>query len=466
MKCSVRLVGVPLFSALLLCIPVSRLSAMALVPSAQSCTGKITLPPERIVDMSSEELLSLADDVVPSGESMAAELDRYQLSLKAFDHAREVPLILDGQVTNSILLLDSKRTEEHTWLVLFSALPDAVRTELRHQGIDLQWNGFILRVNDADASTPVRLALLGDHTGEYVFDAQQGRFKSLNLTGVSAAASSGCLECIKGIITSIACESIALGISCDTVVGCLGATLDLVLRATVQLITKEPCFNGSLVQCTGKCLVPISITPASNARLSPGVTTTVSAVIGGSVKQLGAWLVIVPKGGVPLPPLLALGARNPRTVNWKNPATGTYDIYAGNIPLPTSPLLFGSSVSSNVVVGTPPPSLATCYLDPTCHSGDRHQARDIVTNQCVPVTSCSGIWKCQGGAQGGSCGGGTQDCTFSPGCPQGVQDCFRGNCVSLSTCADRIKFQGYAVNPTLNQCSCDGRPPAAGPSCP
>jgi hypothetical protein len=106
-----------------------------------------------------------------------------------------------------------------------------------------------------------------------------------------------------------------------------------------------------------------------------------------------------------------------------------------------------------------------CYVDTACSAGNQQRARDSGSGLCVNIASCTAIWKCSAGPVTGNCGGGSQDCTFSPGCGEAVQDCFNGFCTSLSTCRDRIKYQGYSFNPTANQCSCSGNPPAAGPAC-
>lgn len=107
-----------------------------------------------------------------------------------------------------------------------------------------------------------------------------------------------------------------------------------------------------------------------------------------------------------------------------------------------------------------------CYVDTTCTAGNKFYARDSGSGQCVDTrTSCTELWKCPSGPTLRSCGGGAQDCTFSPGCSEAVQDCFYGGCTNIGICNDRIKFQGYSFTPTANQCSCQGGPPAAGPSC-
>lgn len=105
-----------------------------------------------------------------------------------------------------------------------------------------------------------------------------------------------------------------------------------------------------------------------------------------------------------------------------------------------------------------------CYIDNSCSGGVRRHD----TNECVPygeatdyIEYCTEIWKCANGPVTGSCGGGTQDCQLSPGCGSRVQTCFYGGCTSLATCNDRIK-NGHSWDPTENQCTCVGNPPAAG----
>jgi len=106
-----------------------------------------------------------------------------------------------------------------------------------------------------------------------------------------------------------------------------------------------------------------------------------------------------------------------------------------------------------------------CYVDTACSAGNQQRVRDSGSGLCVNISSCAAIWKCSAGPVTGNCGGGSQDCTFSPGCGEAVQDCFNGFCTSLSTCRDRIKYQGYSFTPTANQCSCAGNPPPADPAC-
>ena len=94
-----------------------------------------------------------------------------------------------------------------------------------------------------------------------------------------------------------------------------------------------------------------------------------------------------------------------------------------------------------------------CYMDVACYGGNLYKARDQSSGQCVDVTNCSQLWKCSQGPVSG-CGGGSQDCTFSPGCSNGTQTCYAGMCTSISSCNDRIKFTTYAYTPDLNQCDC------------
>jgi len=106
-----------------------------------------------------------------------------------------------------------------------------------------------------------------------------------------------------------------------------------------------------------------------------------------------------------------------------------------------------------------------CYIDVACSGGSQYSVRDSGSGRCVAVTSCNQLWKCAAGPTTGTCGGGSVDCTFSPGCQSAAQTCFDGFCTSISSCNDRIKFQGYSFNPGLNECDCQGNPPAAGPTC-
>lgn len=106
-----------------------------------------------------------------------------------------------------------------------------------------------------------------------------------------------------------------------------------------------------------------------------------------------------------------------------------------------------------------------CYIDLACSSGNQYLVRDSGSGQCVSMNSCTQLWKCPQGPTAGTCGGGSVDCTFSPGCFNAVQTCFAGTCTSILQCNDRIKYQGYAFNPSPNQCDCQANPPAAGPSC-
>jgi len=99
------------------------------------------------------------------------------------------------------------------------------------------------------------------------------------------------------------------------------------------------------------------------------------------------------------------------------------------------------------------PASGICYMDVVCYGGNQDKARDQGSGQCVDVGSCSQLWKCSQGSVSG-CGGGSQDCTLSPGCSVGVQTCYDGYCASISSCNDRIKFKGYATSPDMNQCDC------------
>ncbi|MEO8505655.1 MAG: pre-peptidase C-terminal domain-containing protein [Acidobacteriota bacterium] len=101
-----------------------------------------------------------------------------------------------------------------------------------------------------------------------------------------------------------------------------------------------------------------------------------------------------------------------------------------------------------------------CYVDTACSSGNQLSVRDSGSVQCVNISACTEIWKCSTGPALRSCGGGAQDCSFSPGCGAAVQDCYNGFCTSLSSCNDRIKYQGYSFSPGSNQCSCPA--PAGG----
>ena len=115
--------------------------------------------------------------------------------------------------------------------------------------------------------------------------------------------------------------------------------------------------------------------------------------------------------------------------------------------------------------GVPVPRGPVCYIDTSCSGSvwpGLPRARNAETHQCVDAFDCVELWKCPEGPTTGSCGGGSLDCTFSPGCGQDAQDCYYGFCRSLSSCTDRIKFQGYSFDPTPNQCTCVGNPPAAG----
>ncbi|HEX4960767.1 MAG TPA: DNRLRE domain-containing protein [Thermoanaerobaculia bacterium] len=106
-----------------------------------------------------------------------------------------------------------------------------------------------------------------------------------------------------------------------------------------------------------------------------------------------------------------------------------------------------------------------CYVDTACSAGNQLRVRDAGNGACVDFNTCTALWKCAAGPATGSCGGGSQDCAFSPGCSAAVQDCVNGFCASLSSCRDRIKFQGYSFNPNPNQCSCVGGSPAGGAAC-
>jgi hypothetical protein len=118
------------------------------------------------------------------------------------------------------------------------------------------------------------------------------------------------------------------------------------------------------------------------------------------------------------------------------------------------------------VVPAPPPANGLCSVDTACSAGGQASARDSGSGLCVPVATCSELWKCALGPSMRSCGGGFGDCAFSPDCGAAVSDCFRGSCAVLTFCNDRVKYQGYAAAPSANQCSCAGNPPAGASACP
>lgn len=114
----------------------------------------------------------------------------------------------------------------------------------------------------------------------------------------------------------------------------------------------------------------------------------------------------------------------------------------------------------------PPQPNGLCSVDPTCSAGSQQLARDSGSGSCVGVSTCSELWMCPQGPLSRSCGSnGVQDCAFSADCGEAVADCFQGICRALSSCNDRVKFQGYSQTPDANQCSCAGNPPAAGGAC-
>jgi len=82
-----------------------------------------------------------------------------------------------------------------------------------------------------------------------------------------------------------------------------------------------------------------------------------------------------------------------------------------------------------------------CYIDFACSGGSQYSVRDSGSGQCVAQASCTQLWKCASGPTTGTCGGGTTDCAFSPGCQSGAQTCSDGFCTDISSCNDRIKFQ-------------------------
>lgn len=106
-----------------------------------------------------------------------------------------------------------------------------------------------------------------------------------------------------------------------------------------------------------------------------------------------------------------------------------------------------------------------CYIDTSCSSALSYGVRDSGSGSCVGFRQCTEIWKCPEGPSSRNCGGGTKDCTFSPGCSSDMQDCLNGYCQSASSCNDRVKTEGYSHSPGINQCNCSGNPPAAGPWC-
>jgi hypothetical protein len=107
-----------------------------------------------------------------------------------------------------------------------------------------------------------------------------------------------------------------------------------------------------------------------------------------------------------------------------------------------------------------------CSVDSACAAAGQQRARDSGSGDCVAVSTCTELWMCPQGPTNRSCGSnGTQDCVFSPDCPEAVSDCFQGVCRAISTCNDRVKFNGYSQTPDANQCSCAGNPPAAGGAC-
>jgi hypothetical protein len=152
------------------------------------------------------------------------------------------------------------------------------------------------------------------------------------------------------------------------VAGCPGAIISVLIRASWKLLTQDLCFQGDIVSCVNTCALPrITVTPASNAQLTTGhhpITVSISGT------NAGAWALPVPQNGLPGAPLLKIGG-NPRVLDWAA-ATGVYTIYAGNIPLTSTP---GVTRSTNVSVGQSATATVNWTISDGCADNHGFQVR-------------------------------------------------------------------------------------------
>jgi hypothetical protein len=122
-------------------------------------------------------------------------------------------------------------------------------------------------------------------------------------------------------------------------------------------------------------------------------------------------------------------------------SAGTYTIEATT---------YNSSATGSFSVSVTGSSASTgaCYIDTTCSgSAGAQLVRSRATGSCVAPSTCTELWKCAAGAQGGSCGGGSVACDFSPGCSSDMQRCTDGICALSSTCEDRLRHGSYRTCP-------------------
>ena len=328
------------------------MAALAASVEAQdiSCSAEAAIDSKRMVTLSDQQLLSWATVPLTTGGTLADEMKAYGLQLSDFTTGTEVPLTLPGKVASSVYVLESQSARDpmaHTWVILYSVAPTAVRVALEQEGVKYPWSGFVLTLDGNNVAAPIRLGMLGQPSNQLVYDPQARTFHNAEtpLAGAAQAKiSQDCIQCIIDLVKSVACEAVADGISCATVAACPGAILSALLRATWKLLTQDLCFPGDIAKCAASCAFPqITLTPSSNAQLSSGrqqITVSISGT------NAGAWALPIQQGSLPGAPLIKIGS-NPRVLDW-NPTNGTYTIYAGNIPLVNTP---GIARSTNVNVG-------------------------------------------------------------------------------------------------------------------
>jgi len=84
-----------------------------------------------------------------------------------------------------------------------------------------------------------------------------------------------------------------------------------------------------------------------------------------------------------------------------------------------------------------------CFVDPSCAGSFIRRADN---NECASSKeACSELWKCREGPTLGTCGGGTKECAYSPGCFSvthfPAQGCFVSGCANARECNDLLRIR-------------------------
>jgi hypothetical protein len=353
------------------------MGALGLSAAAQqsSCSPDTAIDHAGMKTLSNLQVSSWAGAPVAKDVSLATALRDFNIDISKFTTGTEVPLVLPGHVETSVFVLEREvqgQPLDHTWVVLYSVAPPAVRQAMEQQGIRYPWNGFVMNM-DGNAAAPIRIGMLGQPDSQLVYDPQRHTFVQDTLPLLSGLRKDeGCVSCILDLVKSVVCEAVADGISCATVAGCPGAVLSALLRATFKLVTGDLCFLGDINSCANSCgLQQIRITPESNAQLNRGAQKITVNTLSG--KNVGAWAMAVRQDAVLGTPIVTLGTSNQQTLNW-NPRIGVYTIYAGNIPVPAFSIP-GLARSTNVNVGQSPTVAVSWRITDSCDDGRGFRVR-------------------------------------------------------------------------------------------